>query len=472
MAWGFDYSRNSPSDQQSALGVAVASSAGLTLLLERLRWPIAVFAVVVQQGAFVSSPVLGKFAATIGSDDPQANILNTLAVLLNILFIAPYCLLYFRQFINVIYRNKIAIALMMLMFLSTIWSIHPDVTLRRDINYVSTVLTAFYLASQFDFDDIIMVLSRGIAISVVFSFLFVAAFPADAIHQQSQWHLTDFENVAGDWKGVFSHKNVLGHVMSVGVFAELYILTATKLRSFWPFIWHLLLLCGCIALIVLARSTTAVVLTSLYFLGAILFVVLQHARPYFMVFLTMLAVICLAIVAIFWAYPDLIFGILGSDPTFTGRTAVWTLVLNLIWERPLLGWGYSAMWLKDDTITLAISNAVGWAVPEAHNALLEVALGLGLVGLVIVVAYVALSVWRAVRCLVAGLYSIGIYSLTFFVGINLSGITESMLVQNQSIEWVVFSMLSVCCGLEIARQQISDELSYGSESDIAPAYWS
>jgi hypothetical protein len=45
-----------------------------------------------------------------------------------------------------------------------------------------------------------------------------------------------------------------------------------------------------------------------------------------------------------------------------------------------------------------------------------------------------------------------------------------MLVQNQSIEWVVFSMLSVCCGLEIARRQISHELSYGSESDIAPAY--
>src|ERR1700761_8122671 len=101
MAWGFDYLRYSPSNQQPALGVAdqeIQSSAGLSLLLGRLRWPVAVFAVVVQQGAFVSSPVLTKFAETIGSDESQANILNTLAVLFNLLFIAPYCLLYYRQF--------------------------------------------------------------------------------------------------------------------------------------------------------------------------------------------------------------------------------------------------------------------------------------------------------------------------------------------------------------------------------------
>jgi len=463
MASGFDYARNSPSNRQPTLGVSdqeIAWSTGRSMLLGRLRGAVAVFAVIVQQGAFVSSPVLARFAATIGSDDPQANILNTLAVLLNILLIVPYCLLYYRQFINVIFRNKVAVALTALMFLSVIWSIHPDVTLRRDINYVSTVLTAFFLASQFEIDDIMKVLSWGIAISVVFSFLFVAAFPTEAIHQQSQWHLTNFENVAGDWKGVFSHKNVLGHVMAVGVLAELYILTATKLRSFWFLIWHLLLLCGCIALIMLAHSATALVLAFLYLLGAILFMLLQRAGQYFMVFLVIFAVVGLTIGAAFWADPDLILGMLGSDPTFTGRTAVWGLVLDEIWQRPFLGWGYSAMWLKGDTITTTISSAVGWEVPEAHNALLEVALGLGLVGVVTVVAFVAISAWRAIRCIAVGRYKIGIYSLTFFIGINLSGITESMLVQNQSIEWVVFSMLSVCCGLEIARQQISNGLSY------------
>ena len=61
---------------------------------QRISRLAAVFAVVVQQGAFVSSPVLTKFVSDIGSSDSQAsNILNTLAVFLNIVCIAPLCLL-------------------------------------------------------------------------------------------------------------------------------------------------------------------------------------------------------------------------------------------------------------------------------------------------------------------------------------------------------------------------------------------
>jgi exopolysaccharide production protein ExoQ len=436
---------------------------------ERISWLAAVFAVVVQQGAFVSSPVLGKFVSDIGSTDPQAgNILNTLAVLLNIVCIAPLCLLQYRQLIRTINDNRIAIALMVLMFSSVAWSIHPDITFRRDVNYFSTVLTAFYFATRYDIDEIMKIVSYGIAISVAFSFLFVAAFPSDAIHQPSPWPGVGIEDIAGSWKGVFSHKNVLGHVMSVGVIAELYILTATKLRSFWQAIWHIVVLCGCLALVVLARSSTAMVLVAVYFFGAITFLILRRAPQYFGVGLAILVVIAATVALIYWAYPTLIL----SDPTLTGRTQLWTVILGLIWERPLLGWGYSAMWLPNDDLTLAISDAVGWTPPQAHNAFLEVTLGLGIVGLATVIAFVAVSVWRAIRCLLAGRYKIGVYSLVFFFGINLSGITESTLAQNQNIEWVVFNVLSICCGLEIVRRKVSNkgETDYGPTFDMVRAH--
>ena len=274
---------------------------------QRISWLAAVFAVVVQQGAFVSSPVLGKFVSDIGSTDPQAgNILNTLAVLLNIVCIAPLCLLQYRQLVRTINGNKLAMALMVLMFLSVAWSIHPDVTFRRDVNYFSTLLTAFYFATRYDLDEIMKIVSYGIAISMAFSFLFVAAFPSDAIHQPSPWPGVGFEDIAGSWKGVFSHKNVLGHVMSVGVIAELYILTATKLRSFWQAIWHILVLCGCVTLVALARSSTAMVLVAVYFFGAITFLILRRAPQYFGVGLAMLVVIVATVALIYWAYPTLI----------------------------------------------------------------------------------------------------------------------------------------------------------------------
>lgn len=416
----------------------------------KLSWIVGVYAMVVQQGAILSSPVLSNLSAGLGNVDAQANVFNTLAIALNILFVAPLCIFRSRHIFNLVASNKAAVVLILLIFVSAAWSIHPDVTLRRGVNYFSTLLTAFYLAAFFDLDEIMKIVSCSIAIAVVSSFIFVFAFPLDAIHQPSPWQI---EDITGAWKGAYSHKNVLGHVMTVGVIVELYILTATRSRL----LWHLLVLCGCLTLILFARSGTAILLTALYMLGAVLFVILQRAREYFGVALVMLATIATTIAVIYLAYPNLVFAALGSDATLTGRTELWALVLNLIGERPTLGWGYSAMWLQNDSLTISISHTVGWAVPQAHNAFLEVALELGVLGLTIVTAFVAISFWRAIRCLLADRYRYGMFSLVFFIGIIVSGLTESTLLQNQTIEWVMFNVLSFCCGQQIAR---SDRKTY------------
>lgn len=412
--------------------------------LRKLSWIVGVYAVLVQQGAILSSPVLSNLSAGLGTADAQANVFNTLAIALNILLVAPLCVFRGRHLLSLIFNNKTAAALILLIFISATWSIHPDVTLRRGVNYLSTLLTAFYLAAFFDLDEIMKIISCSIAIAVLSSFILVFAFPLDAIHQPSPWQI---EDITGAWKGAFSHKNVLGHVMSVGVIVELYILTATRSRPFW----HLLVLCGCLTLIFFARSGTAILLTALYVIGAMLFVILQRAREYFGVVLVMLATIATTVTVIYLAYPNLVFAALGSDATLTGRTELWALVLNLIAERPTLGWGYSAMWLQNDSLTASISRTVGWAVPSAHNAFLEVALELGLLGLVVVIAFVTLSFWRATRCLLADRYKYGMFSLVFFIGIIVSGLTEATLLQNQTIEWVMFNVLSFCCGRQIVR---------------------
>lgn len=433
---------SAPVRGKSGEGNELASS-NAGYLLQRIGVVTAVFAVVVQQGAFVSSPVLGNLVTA--SSNTEANILNSLAVFLNIVLLAPLCVLHRRQLAPIIYGNKVAIALIVLMFLSVSWSVHPDVTLRRGVNYFSTILTACYLAGRFDVDEMMKILSWGIAISAVCSFLFVVAFPVDAVHQPSPWQ---GEEITGAWKGVFAHKNVLGHTMTVGVIVELYILT-DKART----IWHVILLCACSALVILSRSTTAIILASFYLLGSSLLFLLQHARQYFLIGLAMLAVLGLTTVVIVLAYPNSVWEVLGSDATLTGRTVLWELVLRLISERPLLGWGYSAMWLPTDAITIAVSKAVGWTVPQAHNALLEVTLELGLVGLVIVLSFVAVSLWRSVGCLFVGQHKLGVVSLMFFLGVTISGITEPTLAQNQTLEWLVFNVLSFSCGLEILRRR-------------------
>ena len=89
--------------------------------------------------------------------------------------------------------------------------------MRRTVNYFSTIVTAYYLVSRFDVDETMEILSWSIAISVVCSFVLVAAFPLDTIHQPSLWAGPDVGNLAGSWMGAFAHKNVLGWTMAVGI---------------------------------------------------------------------------------------------------------------------------------------------------------------------------------------------------------------------------------------------------------------
>src|SRR5439155_1472984 len=67
----------------------------------------------------------------------------------------------------------------------------------------------------------------------------------------------------------------------------------------------------------------------------------------------------------------------GRDPTLTGRTEIWRLVLSMT-TRPLLGTGFESFWLGS---RLEKIWSIYWFHPnEAHNGYLEVFLNLGWVG--------------------------------------------------------------------------------------------
>jgi exopolysaccharide production protein ExoQ len=410
----------------------------------RFYWIVGVFAILVQESAFIASPAVSNLVVDSASTDAQANIFNTLAVSLNILLLLPVCLSRYRRTLVVMSDNKSAVALMLLIFLSIAWSIHPDITFRRSINYFSTILTACFFAIEFDFEDFMLVISRATAIAAFGSFVFAAAFPLDSIHQQS---LFQFDDIAGSWRGAFAHKNVLGQAMAIGVLAELCILVGNERK-----VWHGLLLVICTALVVLSRSSTSIVLTSLYLIGGVLLFLRQYARRYLGLGFAALAAAMLAIAAIYFADPDAMLELLGRDATLTGRTELWGFVTNLISERPLLGWGYAAMWLPNEPIALTISQYLGWTVPHSHNAALEVALDLGFVGLAVVLVFVLTSLWRAVRCIAVGEYRLGMTSLVFFIGLVLSGATEATFAQNQNISCLFFNVLTFTCGLKLRRQ--------------------
>src|SRR5947208_1642565 len=72
------------------------------------------------------------------------------------------------------------------------------------------------------------------------------------------------------------------------------------------------------------------------------------------------------------------------DPTFTGRDDIWQFAVDNINARPWLGYGFGAFWETPQAAfqTLRDGNLATQA-SHAHNAFLDLALTLGIPGLVL-----------------------------------------------------------------------------------------
>jgi O-antigen ligase len=97
-----------------------------------------------------------------------------------------------------------------------------------------------------------------------------------------------------------------------------------------------------------------------------------------------LGVVGAAVIIFFFVNEAMFFEIVGKDPTLTGRTEFWPLGIANIYQRPLFGWGYFGFWTPANPAALSIAQAVAFKVrrslPNAHNALLEALLEIGIVG--------------------------------------------------------------------------------------------
>jgi exopolysaccharide production protein ExoQ len=80
-------------------------------------------------------------------------------------------------------------------------------------------------------------------------------------------------------------------------------------------------------------------------------------------------------------------GMVGRDPTLTGRTDLWKYLLSMH-TNPLLGTGYESFWLGP---RLEFVWRKFWLFNEAHNGYLDIYLNLGLVGLFLLGGFLVAS---------------------------------------------------------------------------------
>lgn len=400
----------------------------------RLEWLVTVFSLVVQQGAFISVPLVMRgdsFRVTV-------NPANTMAVSACMVLLALVFFQQRREVLSLARRNLTSLLFLTLVLLSATWSIHPDVTVRRGVGYLFTIALACYVVVRFTRDDRMRALSLSFAISAVGSLAFVAMLP--------QYGIMHVGDLAGAWRGVFPHKNVLGPIMAVAVFVESYLIVVEAGRHRWRFALAALYS----ALVILSHSATAMLLSMLYAAGACGYVLWKRHRVAAAAVLTNCVLALIAAAVALWSDPSSALSAIGKDPTLTGRTRLWDVVITLIKERPWLGWGYHAMWVLNDPTTIFADKVTGnWGVTSSHNAFLEVTLQLGLAGLGAMLLIVAVALRRAIQCGRGSASPLGWFSLVFIGGALLAAGTVETLGQGQDIAWVVFNVLMFGCGVEL-----------------------
>jgi exopolysaccharide production protein ExoQ len=325
-------------------------------------------------------------------------------------------------------RNPFVIAVVAIAALSIAWSVDPETSLRRAFALAMWTLFGIYLASRYDTKELLRLLGIALALLALMSIASVILTPDYGI---------EFGFDRGAWRGVFTTKNTLGEMMLLaavvfGLFAS------RKGPARVPAMLGVLL---AVPLIFFAKATAALLIVGV--LAITIPVVLTFRKNNAAAAL----VLCILLgtsagASVVIADRDAVLSVLGKDATLTGRTVLWSAVVERIEERPLLGYGYSAFWEATGVQSEQVRTAVGWDTPHSHNGLLDVWLDLGLIGVLALLAAYVVALKRAWTALRASIQLDGVWAMTFLVMLFLGNTTESSIAQSFLI-WVVF--VAVAC---------------------------
>lgn len=118
----------------------------------------------------------------------------------------------------------------------------------------------------------------------------------------------------------------------------------------------------------------------------------------------------------------------GRSADLTNRLDIWQTVLDLVAQRPVLGWGWVGYWPPwvapfDDLVVIR-----GVHYLQAHNAWLDAALQVGLVGAVVLLALVTLAVARSWRMAVRGADALAAVPVVVLAALVVHSLAESRLL--------------------------------------------
>lgn len=345
------------------------------------------------------------------------------------------------------------IALLVLMPLSIIYSNYQMFSAIASFAQYATSLFALFLAAAFSWRHLLRIFSNVVRVILAASLLFefVAAAivrgpiapifknyegdtPPASAYYWTRAHLFDGDRI----QGIVGNSNILAFIAMIGlvVFAIDYAVSATpKWLSASSFALAA-------AMLLLSKSAgVAFAVAAIAVAATVALIVegkdrdLRH-RIYRWVWA------CAGVVSIVVLINRAeVFTFFGKTPDMTGRSTIWKLVLGLIAERPIQGWGWISHWMPgvEPFEGLVVINKVPYY--QAHNAYLDMWLQLGAIGLLLLLILVAMTFVKLWRLGVRHTNPLYLWPMLVFFGLLAQNLTESRMLLE--IGWVLLVLMAV-----------------------------
>jgi exopolysaccharide production protein ExoQ len=340
-------------------------------------------------------------------------------------------LLRWKSAIRIIRRDRFNITLLTLVaVLSYFWSAAPSITLVRTVALVGTSLFGLYLATRYSLREQLQLLAWTFGIVMLLSTIFAIALPKYGV--MAGVH-------AEKWRGIFTHKNALGKSMVLSSLVFLLLALDERKKSF--LMWSC---CGFSTFLLLISKSSSAIITLLIVVAVFLVITLTRL-PYMLMIPILLLLSIIGLLANLWLADNatVLLSSIGKDPTLTGRTELWPAVLDKIWQRPWLGYGFSGFWGNWKSESAYVWRVTGWDPPNAHNGLLDICLDLGLVGGVIYLTGFMFSLLKGLIFVRESKTAIAFWPVIYITYFWFANQAESAFLRQNDIYWLLYIVVTL-----------------------------
>lgn len=314
---------------------------------------------------------------------------------------------------------------------SAMWSDQPASALPKAAVLLASTMATWRLASMITVREMFVCLHYTLSALMIVSLALVFLAPSIGVVQNEWLHV-------GNWSGMFASKQGLG--MSSAVTLSIVLLRVSR-RS-----WFDIAMCG-ISLLCLYGSASrgGGIVAGV----AVMCLVLARKHPRRLGLLisgVLVLDLLLAVgnISYFVITGAQSYEFLGETVDFTERTFIWQYALDLLTERPLLGFGLNGFWTDAGTF-YGFQGLHGWVLDNYHDGYIAVIVETGAVGFLLFFIASMNLIARLRRVIISAtgdrtsLEMSMAYLLMFFT-LNLS---EGLLLRSTNFLSVLFTFLVI-----------------------------